>query len=57
MDERGHAWGLVVRPLVILDLVIEMAVVIQPVADIDDKVIATVLGLQVFNDILNAVPV
>lgn len=57
LDEGGEGGGLVVRPLIILDRVLEDCVVVGPTADVYDEVATAVSFVQVTCDVLNRVAI
>ena len=46
-----------IRPFEIFYFIVEFAVIVESIADIQNKIVAFVLGLKIISDILNVVPV
>jgi hypothetical protein len=55
--ESGQSWGLMVGPVVIPDLFLELPVVVEPVADVDDEVVPPVLRVEVLGHIVDIIAV
>ena len=46
-----------IRPFEIFYFIVEFAVIIESITDIQNKIVPFVLGLEIFSNILNVVPV